>query len=272
MAQYRYLAKNRLEKAEKLLASPDNDDLIYACLELRKCIEALSYELLKGYLPEVPLKAIDVWQPDKVMRELLRIDSGADRTARLRMKREGRDGEPDGPWIELGEDRRMKTQWASKSYQRLGSYLHVPTIKQDREGASLDFEEVRKRVGTIRDVLQHILSATIWNANFAVSVAFSCSNCEAPIKRRSEILEKGEPIECGNCGQLYDAEDHSNGNYFFVPHAVSWNCEACGEPRSIMQSLVKVGADVSCPKCKDRATLAREERWFVERQSESTEE
>src|SRR4051812_14371084 len=40
--QYRYLAKERLAKATELLKTGAEDDLTYACLELRKCIEALS--------------------------------------------------------------------------------------------------------------------------------------------------------------------------------------------------------------------------------------
>lgn len=67
--QYRYLAKQRPAKATDLLVSGDEDNLTYACIELRKCIEALSYELLMGYLSEVPLKALETWQPDKVMKE-----------------------------------------------------------------------------------------------------------------------------------------------------------------------------------------------------------
>ena len=128
--QYRYLAKERLAKATALLKTGDEDDLIYTCLELRKCIEALSYQLLGGYLSEVPLKASEAWQPDKVMKELLRIDPEADHSVRIRMRPEGPDGEPDGKWTELGEDRRFKARWAAKAYHQLGNFLHVPTIKQ----------------------------------------------------------------------------------------------------------------------------------------------
>jgi hypothetical protein len=56
-SEYRYLGKQRLAKAAKLLESKDDDDLIYACLELRKCLEALMYHLLTAYLNEVPLRA-----------------------------------------------------------------------------------------------------------------------------------------------------------------------------------------------------------------------
>lgn len=177
---YRYLAKQRLAKATDLLASGDEDNLTYACLELRKCIEALSYELLMGYLSEVPLKALETWQPDKVMKELLRADPNADQTSRIRMRREGADGAPDGDWMDLGEDRRLKTRWATKAYHQLGSFLHVPTIKQSRSDEPLDMEAIRRRVELIRAQLAHVLGATIWNANFSVSVTVPCTECEAP--------------------------------------------------------------------------------------------
>ena len=55
--QYRSLAKEHLKKATFLLGADDVDQLPYACLELRKCIEALSYELLAGYLSEASVKS-----------------------------------------------------------------------------------------------------------------------------------------------------------------------------------------------------------------------
>jgi ssDNA-binding Zn-finger/Zn-ribbon topoisomerase 1 len=269
--QYRYLAKQRLAKATDLLASGDEDNLIYACLELRKCIEALSYELLMGYLSEVPLKALETWQPDKVMKELLRADPNADQTSRIRMRREGADGAPDGDWMDLGEDRRLKTGWATKAYHQLGSFLHVPTIKQSRSDEPLDTEAIRQRVEPIRAQLAHVLGATIWNANFSVSVTVPCTECEAPIKRRSSVLQKHEPVECGNCGQLFDAEPEPDGRYFFVPHSYDWSCKNCDEPRSIVQSKAKPDADVSCPNCGDRATLRVEQNLVLVRDVEKNE-
>lgn len=267
--QYRYLAKQRLAKATELLASGDDDELIYACLELRKCIEALSYELLLGYLSEVPLKMLETWQPDKVIKELLRTDPSADQSSRIRTRREGPDGEPDGDWKEVGEDRRLKMPWVAKAYHQLGGFLHIPTVRQSRERAFIDAEIIRQRVEPIRVQLAHVLDATVWNANFSVSVTIYCTECDAPIKRRSSILEKAEPIECGNCGQLFDAERQPNGAYFFVAHSYSWTCKACGEPRSIAQGKARPGADVSCPKCGDGATLRVEQTLALVRDVET---
>ena len=261
MANYRNLAKDRLAKADKLLSTGDADDLIYACLELRKCIEAQAYELLTGYLAEAPLKALDAWQPDKVIRELLIIDPEADISRRIRIKRNGQNGEPDGDWKELGEDRRIKAKWASKAYHRLGNYLHIPTLRQQRVETPLDLDGVRRSANEIRDALAHALGSSIWNVVFSESVKFECFSCDSPIKRRTKHLKTGAPVECGNCGQMHDAKEHPDGNYSFVPHALRWECRKCNEPRSILQGLAKDGADVSCPKCGDGQILARAEVW-----------
>ena len=90
--QYRLLAREHLKKSAALLQADDADRLAYACLELRKCIEALAYEILIGYLAEVSTKVIETWQPDMVMKELVRIDPGADKNSFLRMREEGSNG------------------------------------------------------------------------------------------------------------------------------------------------------------------------------------
>jgi hypothetical protein len=54
------------KKATELLATSDDDDLIYACLELRKCLEAYAYDMLYGYLNEAPMRVVETWQADKV--------------------------------------------------------------------------------------------------------------------------------------------------------------------------------------------------------------
>jgi predicted RNA-binding Zn-ribbon protein involved in translation (DUF1610 family) len=263
--QYRYLAKKCLAKATGLLKSDDDDDVIYACLEFRKCIEALCYEMLIGYLDEVPLKAFDTWQPDKVMRELLRIDPSADQTSRIRIREDVPDGQPQKNWMDLGEDRRLKAAWAAKTYHQLGNFLHVPTIKQSSKEGAPDTVTIRHRAEAIREHLAHVLDTQIWNANFSVSVTIPCSQCNAPIKRRSSILENGEPIECGNCGQLYDAEHQPDDSYLFVAHCYSWACKVCSERIDLAQSRAKPGADASCPNCGDQATLVVEQVLSLQR-------
>jgi hypothetical protein len=262
---YRYIAKRQLEKATALLETNDDDKLKYACLELRQCLEALAYELLTGYLKEVPLKALATWQPAKVMKELLRIDPRADRTAGLRMRRDGHDGEPDGQWIDLGEDRRMDAKRLAKGYHQLGSFLHVPTIKQVQQDEPFDATAAREKATELKNEIQHVLDAQIWNANFSVSVAFDCSLCKALIKRRVSVLAMGNDVECGNCGQLFCPEKQTNGSYHFIPRCFDWNCDVCAAPQSLAQGQAQDGLDVSCSHCKDPVTLRVRQQWELVR-------
>lgn len=263
---YRFVAKERLKKAVALLEANDEDKLRYACLELRQSLEALAYELLTGYLKEVPLKALVTWQPDKVMKELLRIDPRADKTARLRMRQEGRDGAPDGPWSEMGEDRRIEARRLAKAYHQLGSFLHVPTIKQAQSGEPFDDTAAREKAAEIKDEIAYVLDTQIWNANFSVSVTFECSLCEAPIKRRVSVIETGDDVECGNCGQQFQTEKQADNSYLFIPTCFTWNCAECGALQELEQGKAKEGMDLSCPQCNDRVKLSLVSRWNVVRE------
>jgi hypothetical protein len=263
---YRSIAREKLAKATQLLSSNESDNLAHACLELRKCIEALCYDLLGVYLKEVPLRALEVWQPDKVMKELLRIDPQAHSTTRIRMRREGHDGSPDSAWRDLGEDRRLKPKFAEKAYQQLSNFIHVPTIKQLQVGKCADESIIRERAQRIRDKLAHTLAATIWNANFGGFYTFNCTECESPIARRQSVLDMGEDVECGNCGQQYDVEKEPDGKLRFIARSYSWECAACGERREIAQRLAKDGLDVSC-RCGDVAFLRAVIGWHLERPS-----
>lgn len=268
--QYRALAKASLAKATDLLNSNDDAKLKYACLDLRECIESLAYDLLTAYLKEVPLKALTTWQPDKVMRELLRIDPYADQSSHIRVRREGRDGEPDGRWSSKGEDRRLDSEVLSRSYQTLGNFLHVPTIKQAAKNTPFDAKVVRERAGEIRSALAHVLDAKIWNANFGDFSTFNCTECEAPIQRRKAVLERDEDVECGNCGQKFIVEPQSDGTFFFIPASFSWECAACKVRREIVQSKAREGLDVSCPACKDPVKLTFKQSWKLVREADQT--
>jgi ribosomal protein S27E len=266
--QYRYLARDALARAKKLIASGDSDNLTYACLELRKCLEALAYDQLLAYLAEVPLKALATWQPDKVIKELLRVDPRADASSQLSMQREAGDGQPAEPWVYIGEDRRLKADRIAKMYPQLGSFLHVPTIKQSQANKKVEEADIRSRIEKMIDELDHVLSGSIFNVSFGVSVTFQCV-CESPIRRRDKFLKSGEIIECGNCGQHFHAEPSPDAReYEFIPTAFLWNCQACGVERRIYDSAAKEGLDVSCPECGDVAHLKFAQKWVFVRKAD----
>jgi Zn finger protein HypA/HybF involved in hydrogenase expression len=225
-------------------------------------VEALAYDLLTAYLHEVPLSAFETWQPDKVVKELLQVDPRADRSATISMRKEATATEPAGPWTELGEDRRIKSSRLAKMFHQLGNALHVPTIRQMQKGAAQDNALVRTRAEQLRDELDHVLAAKIWNAHFSVSVTVACTECETPIKRASSYLDNAKQVRCGGCGQAFVVE-RDGEEYHFVPVKFYWHCDGCGVEREIAESKAKPGLDVSCPKCKIPAILASVTSWRV---------
>src|SRR6185369_1586813 len=120
-----------------------------------------------------------------------------------------------------------------------------------------DFAKIRNIAEKIRAELEHVLSAKIWTrGHVAPSFTFNCTECDTPIRRTIEVLKKGDEVECGNCGNLFDAvHDEADDGWSIHLKAFTWTCRACDTPRQIPQKEAKGGLDVSRPKCKNRAWL-----------------
>lgn len=244
--------KKYFAKSKELLATGEDDDVIYACLELRKCLECYAYETLKFYLKEVPLKAVESWQPDKVVRELVAIDSTVNYTAVVTMR--SADADEAGPPLFVGTDRRIPADYLRKIYNALGNVLHVPTIRQLERGARTA-EEARKRANEVSEVVAELVKPGI-TAYFAKGLHhFTCHDCGAPIARRAEFLLQGKTAECGNCGLPYDVEVLEDEKVWIEPREVRWQCPKCNEPRKIWANKAVNGADVTCPECKLPTTI-----------------
>jgi len=263
-AEYFSQTKEHHQKAVALLTTGDEDDLIYACLELRKCIEAYCYNLLSTYLSEVPLRAVETWQPDKVLKELLAIDSGFESTSSYRMKFDDDGTGKPSEWKSIGEDRRLPISYVRKTYNTLGSFLHVPTIKQIKAGGVIPFNQIRLSATAISDRLSELLAPGRIVSNIGRFCTFNCAQCETPVTRRMEFIEAGGEIECGNCGQPYDYEYATDKLIKFVPRGFVWECNRCNATRRIPQSIAKDGLDVGCPECGQAAKLRFEQRWQLD--------
>jgi transcription elongation factor Elf1 len=262
MSEYWHLTRQHLEKATALLASGNEDKLIYACLELRKSLEAYSYDLLSRYIAEAPFRLIaKTWQADKVIKELVAIDPKAGSSSTLRIKRDAVGTEPPGAWTTLGEDRRLAVKDLRTYYQALGNFLHVPTIRQSIENDRLN--DARRKATEIRERLEKLLAPGRVVSHLAELLTFNCTECEAPIARRISVLTEGGPVECGNCGQGFDAEVQSGGGYFFIPLSFSWDCPRCQSLHQIVRSKAKDGLDVTCAQCNLSTTLHSKQSWLI---------
>jgi hypothetical protein len=119
-----------------------DDELRYACLELRLAIEALAYDTLQSYSEDVD-DAVDLahreWQPSKVLKALCGCDPIAGLALRIEVREVGSDGNAEaGPPMFTGVDDRFDAEWAEKAHRSMGSFLHQRTISQIRRGQQLD--------------------------------------------------------------------------------------------------------------------------------------
>ena len=81
-----------LARAKALLAAGDAASLRYACLELRSCMEAVTYEKIREYGRRFPRSVIDdfsKWQPRVLVKILLSLEEGADQDYKVAIKRTG---------------------------------------------------------------------------------------------------------------------------------------------------------------------------------------
>jgi predicted RNA-binding Zn-ribbon protein involved in translation (DUF1610 family) len=266
LSTYWPIIDRHFEKATALLATGDDDDLIYACLELRKCLEAYAYDMLHGYLSEGPMRVVETWQPDKVLKELLAIDPLSATSAVIRMQSEASETRPAGAWKFVGEDRRLAVDYLRKNYQALGSFLHVPTIRQSSERPNP--AAARERATEVHQALSKLLAPGRVTAFFAKGLhRFNCHDCGGPIARRADSLLQGKSIECGNCGLPYDVEVLPDEKVWIEPRSVRWDCPRCQTHRTIFESRAKDGTDVTCPECKLWTTIRVKQHVYLEHDS-----
>ena len=86
-----YEAMDHLDKAKALIAAGGDDNLRYAALEMRYCIEHLFYKVVPQYRDELPDDVLsgNVWKPGDIINMIADIDPGYPRQTRQDRPRAG---------------------------------------------------------------------------------------------------------------------------------------------------------------------------------------
>src|SRR5437016_5528786 len=91
---YRWLAREALARSKNEICTDDPDRLPYAALELRKAMEALTYDKAQSYKDEAPADLYKKWQPPKVVNYITEIDEHAFQSSSLSLGVEEKPGKP----------------------------------------------------------------------------------------------------------------------------------------------------------------------------------
>lgn len=224
MTDYRNDARRELARAKDELASADVERLKYAALELRMAMESLTYDRALAYKAEFPPAEYETWQPRKVMAILLEIDPNADKDSSLAFGIEPSLGVTPDVMEALGTEIVLNMATIKRHYDALGSYLHVPTIKQRKAGAKIDVVKFRARCDEIAAYLTEVLASPVWNTTMGNFATHDCMKCGHPIRKRMPHGQDVVDAKCFECGATYKVTDAGEGKAHFEPDQVEVKC------------------------------------------------
>ncbi|MDH5824202.1 hypothetical protein QFW77_14570 [Luteimonas sp. RD2P54] len=249
---YRQLARQSLERAQSLLAEDDDDVLRYAALELRLCMEALTYDRAQAYKKEIPPEEWGKWQPRQVMKLLLEIDPDADRNYSLHVGEEPYPGGQPERMHAMGAETVFGLSDLKQSYDAVGSILHMPTMLQMEAGKNHSTEKMRARCNDSAAALAKALSSPIWNFTVGEFASCDCAECGARVRRRMPREFYQLRAKCFHCKAEYDVILQENREVTFKPRVCDLSCPTVGcEARFVLwEHQVRAGARWQCKKCE----------------------
>ncbi|MEX1258373.1 MAG: hypothetical protein WEG36_12210 [Gemmatimonadota bacterium] len=262
----RYDRLSAFRRAKELFERGDPQSLRYAALEARLCLEAFAYDKLRMYekrlAPDLLGADSGTWQPEVVLRALREIEPGSDSDIRMRFTPTDGEGNAIGPTTQV-DHLTLKVETLDHYYQRLASYLHVPTVKRQQDHAW-----ILRWQGKLRDTLEGFFSEigprvrSAQSSGLTISVNYPCEACEkfSVVDQFAAILSKR--ARCIHCGAMHVVEVPENPPSDVAPEdmvfhldATAFDCLSCGTLMPIENRKLEVGLEFSCKNCRTNHLL-----------------
>lgn len=256
-AAYRNTAKLALARAKENLNSNESANLRYAALELRMALECLVYERAQNYKDELPSKKLNTWQPRQLLSILLDINPYADKTSTISVGIEEEYGVQAKVMTLLGTDRVISLKEIKEFYDRLGSYLHTPTIDQTEQGKGIPGERLRSSCEKLIEIIESSLNSTVKNVDFKTTVTISCEECGTNIIRRVVGSEDKFQATCIECSATYTISKTDNSQYKWSPNIQRVACAnpECNEIATLWQKDIILHNRWTCTGCNGLNTF-----------------
>lgn len=251
--------RDAFRRAEGLLAQSQNEILRYAILEVRRCLEAVVYEKLWAYKDRLPAEIAKKWQPPQAFKALIAIEPDAGRTSIIRIAEETEFGvAAEGPYKQLGVDFRPDVKWLTKTYNKLGQFLHAE-FPFATASIFADPDKVRTE---LREVVEKIRPFVEKTFTWAVAeiISFECVACKELVLANKKGVDATGYATCHNhgCGVRYLVKGKQGEDFDLEPESCSIVCPECGG--QILFPAHKLSADYefSCSGCHCRYRVAHE--------------
>ncbi|HEX4985686.1 MAG TPA: hypothetical protein VFV71_06390 [Burkholderiales bacterium] len=246
-----------MARAKALLSEPTAEHLRYAALELRFCIEALTYEKLRSFASDIPEEVLNIWQPPQAVKALLEFEPDADQTFTIYTGVEETYGVPSPNMKLVGTHHSLKLPWLRKHYNKLGSCLHsAPTTRHE----VLTGEQLAKYLAEVIADLEAPLAGNILGGSIRDVFAFSCSRCQDRVVVNAKSVRRTQQAACFNpqCKAEYFAIVNEDGTATFQLKITSFECAniACNGVADIENRHLDIGYKFSCPQCGLKHVIA----------------
>lgn len=248
---FRHEARQALDRARAQLATGQAEHLKYAALELRMAMEALTYDRAQAYAAELPPSEYDMWQPKRLLQQLLDIDPLTDQDSTISYGIEEKYGTLPVVMNALGSEKVLNLAVLKKHYDALGSHLHMPTIKQLSQGKGPDAAKLAKRCSEIANFIADVLASSVFNSTLGVFAQMPCGECGAMIRKRMPSGLKSVEAGCFECQASYTLESDGEGQVTWKPQQHELRCRlpGCDTPAVIWDHELEPGRQWTCRKC-----------------------
>lgn len=248
---FRVNARQALQRARAELSANNDERLRYAALELRMCIEAITYDRAQTYIQELPPEEYKTWQPQKLLTVLVEIEPLAATSGQLRFQQQSAPGEPEHPWVDLGETRVFGLRDIQRNYHKLGNFLHFPTLGQLQAGG-VDLNKTREHCHAVAATLDYVLAAPIHNLDFKSLVTFDCEECQNKVRKRVQPGEGEVEASCFECKAEYFIKSTEEKDKYLSGRKtrnVTCPTPGCTHTFECPVEKIKAGGRWTCPSC-----------------------
>lgn len=237
------------ERAKTLISESDSFSLRYAALELRCCIEAITYDKLANSSTRIPQSILNKWQPPQAIKALAEFEPDTDKGFIIAVGIEDEPGKRSKNMHYLGEHKTFSWKWLKKHYNKLGNFLHFPTLEQQKT-IQTD-EEIRTYLLEALSHVEEILQGNILGGWMGEIYQFECSICHEMIVGSKHKVETSKTIQCLNpqCEAEYYAEFNTDSLPVFHLKASNFDCFECKEKIQIENRKLNIGLQFKCQNC-----------------------
>jgi hypothetical protein len=251
-----------LKRAKALLATGDEPSLRYAALELRICMELITYEKLRDYSSMIPEAVLEKWQPPQAVKALLEFEPHADQSYVLAFGRQSAPGVPAETMTILGEHKSLNYKWLRKHYNKIGNALHA----EAKPKTTLKAADRREYLEAVIADLEPVVASHLHGTPIRRVFTCRCERCDDLVVVNVETAERTGKAKCfkPGCEAEYNvkiAEDKRTCKFLLIQ--ATFTCIKCEAPIFLPPHELAEDRSFTCRTCNTLHTIVGK-NWVYE--------